>query len=263
MRRRQSGGDVRISFANESTEYRTARERLLDEELALRRQMETLAAHRRALPEGPAIAEDYAFVEAKADGSDSPVRLSSLFRDGNDTLLVYCYMFPRHSADQRLGARTGGLASLPADEQPCPSCTALLDQLDPAIHHFESMGGAFAVAANTSTDRLRTVARDKGWKNLRLLSSLGTRFKRDFHAEDDDGQQEPMILVFKRDADGTIRLSWASELVYADKDPGQDMRAFGTIDTFWNLFDFTPHGRPDHNEQLDYDCCGGDRKAHG
>jgi predicted dithiol-disulfide oxidoreductase (DUF899 family) len=252
-----------IAFANETTEYRAARDRLLDEEIALRRQMESLAAHRRALPDGPPIAEDYAFVEANADGTDSPVCLSELFRDGNDTLLVYCYMFPRHKADPRVGTRAGDLASLPEDEQPCPSCTALLDQIDPAIHHFESLGGAFAVAANTTTGRLRAVARDKGWRNMRLLSSLGTRFKRDYHAEDDDGQQEPMFVAFRRGDDGAIRLFWASELVYAEQDPGQDMRGFGTLDTVWNLFDLTPHGRPDQNVQLDYDCCGGDRKSRG
>ncbi|MET0230138.1 MAG: DUF899 family protein [Rhodanobacteraceae bacterium] len=241
-----------ITFANESEEYRAARNRLLDDEIALRRRMESLAARRRDLPLGPPIAEDYEF--ESADGA-TRVRLSELFRADNDTLLIYAYMFPRHAADQRAGAVDGELAELPKNEQPCPSCTALLDQLDPAARHYAAMGGAFAVVANTTPERLRGVARDKGWKNLRLLSSKNTSFKRAYHAEDDDGQQEPMILVFRRDSDGTIRLFWASELVYAEKDPGQDIRAFGTLDTFWNLFDFTPNGRPNRNEQLDYDCC--------
>jgi predicted dithiol-disulfide oxidoreductase (DUF899 family) len=241
-----------ITFANESAEYRAARNRLLEDEIALRRRLESVAARRRELPEGPAVAEDYAF--EPADGSER-VRLSELFRRGNDTLLIYAYMFPRHAADQRAGASDGELAKLSKIEQPCPSCTALLDQLDPAVRHYEAMGGAFAVVANTTPERLRAVARDKGWKHLRLLSSKGTSFKRDYHAEDADGQQEPMILVFRRDDAGTIRLFWASELVYAEKEPGQDIRAFGTIDTFWNLFDFTPHGRPNRNEQLDYGCC--------
>jgi predicted dithiol-disulfide oxidoreductase (DUF899 family) len=241
-----------ITFANESEDYRAARNRLLEDEIALRRRMEALAARRRDLPQGPPIAEDYAF--EPADGGKL-VRLSELFRPDNDTLLIYAYMFPRHAADQRAGAADGTLAQLPKEEQPCPSCTALLDQLDPAARHYEAMGGAFAVVANTTPERLRGVARDKGWKHLRLLSSKGNGFKRAYHAEDDDGQQEPMILVFRRDGDGTIRLFWASELVYAEKDPGQDIRAFGTLDSFWNLFDFTPHGRPNRNEQLDYDCC--------
>jgi predicted dithiol-disulfide oxidoreductase (DUF899 family) len=243
-----------ITFANESQAYRAARNRLLDEEVALRRRLESVAARRRDLPEGPAVAQDYAF--ECADGAKR-VRLSELFRPDNDTLLIYAYMFPRHSADPRAGAGEGELAKLPKNEQPCPSCTALLDQLDPAARHYEAMGGALAVVANTTPERLRAVARDKGWKHLRLLSSKGTSFKRDYHAEDDDGQQEPMILVFRRDGDGTIRLFWASELVYAEKDPGQDMRAMDTIDPLWNLFDFTPNGRPNRNEQLDYDCCNG------
>jgi predicted dithiol-disulfide oxidoreductase (DUF899 family) len=244
-----------ITFANETPAYRTARNRLLDDEITLRRRMEAVAATRRALPPGPAIAEDYEFETADAGATTSKVRLSELFRAGNDTLLIYGYMFPRHAADKRPGAAEGELAKLPREEQPCPSCTALLDQIDPAIRHYEAMGGAFAVVAKASPENLRAVARDKGWKNLKLLSSRGTTFKRVYHGEDDDGQQEPMMLVFKRDEDGTIRLFWASELVYAAKDPGQDMRAFGTLDTFWNLFDFGPHGRPERNEQLDYACC--------
>jgi len=241
-----------ITFANESPAYRAARDRLLAQEAALRRQMEAVAEQRRGLPPGPPIAEDYAF--ESADGAER-VRLSELFRPDSDTLLIYAYMFPRHSGDRRAGATQGELAQLPKEEQPCPSCTAVLDQLDPAARHYEAMGGAFAVVANTTPERLRAVARDKGWKHLRLLSSKNNAFKRAYHAEDDDGQQEPMILVFRRDTDGTIRLFWASELVYAEKEPGQDMRAFGTVDTFWNLFDFTPNGRPNENEQLDYDCC--------
>ncbi|HJT96753.1 MAG TPA: DUF899 family protein [Rhodanobacteraceae bacterium] len=237
-----------IAFRNETHEYREARNALLDDEVALRRQMESVAAKRRALPPGPAIAEDYAF--ETTDGSS--VKLSELFRPGNDTLLVYAYMFPRYPTDERRGAASGEIASLPRIEQPCPSCTALLDQIDAAAKHYVAAGGALAVVANTTPDRLRAVAGDREWKNLRLLSSKGTSFKRDYHAADEEGRQEAMVLVFKRDADGTIRLFWASELAFAKEDPGQDKRVFGTLDTFWNLFDFGPHGRPDFQPQLSY-----------
>ena len=161
-------------------------------------------------------------------------------------------MFPRYPTDQRGGAAAGELAALPKKDQPCPSCTALLDQLDAAAQHYEAAGGAFAVVANTTVDRLRAVAHDRGWNNLRLFSSRDTSFKRDYHAADDAGRQEAMILVFKRDEDGTIRPFWASELAFANEDPGQDKRVFGTLDTFWNLFDFGPHGRPDFQPELSY-----------
>ena len=87
-----------ITFANESPAYRAARDRLLAAEIALRRQMEAVAEQRRNLPPGPSIAEDYAF--ESADGAER-VRLSELFRPDSDTLLIYAYMFPRHSGDRR------------------------------------------------------------------------------------------------------------------------------------------------------------------
>jgi predicted dithiol-disulfide oxidoreductase (DUF899 family) len=90
------------------------------------------------------------------------------------------------------------------------------------------MGGNFAVVADTALPNLLAVARDRGWTNLRLLSSGGTSFKRDTNSLGDDGQQAPMTLVFKREADGRIRLSWASDLVWTKADPGQDHRAAGT-----------------------------------
>ncbi len=39
-----------ITYPNESADYRTARNALLDDEIALRRQIEAVAAKRRALP---------------------------------------------------------------------------------------------------------------------------------------------------------------------------------------------------------------------
>ena len=59
--------------------------------------------------------------------------------------------------------------------------------------------------------------------------------------------------MFHRDGD-EIRHFWGSELGSAPPEPGQDPRAVGTLETMWNLFDFTPEGRPDFDEQLSY-CC--------
>ena len=245
-----------LTFANETPEYRLARDRLLDDEIALRRQMEAVAAKRRALPPGPPVREDYVFERTGANGTPERVRLSELFRPGTDTLLVYAYMFPRYKTDARAAATHGELATLPKIEQPCPSCTVLLDQLNAAAPHFEAAGASFAVVANTTPERLDAVARDRGWTHLRLLSSRGTAFKRDYRAEIEDGQQEVMILVFRRDPDGTIRLFWASEMVYAKADPGQDHRAAGTLEPFWNMLDLGPHERPaDFRGELEYGCC--------
>ena len=122
-------------------------------------------------------------------------------------------------------------------DQPCPSCTGILDQIDAAVPHYEAAGKSFAVVAKTSLDRLLDVARDRNWRNMRLLSANDTTFKRDYLSEDEHGAQVPIMTVFKRETDGTIRLFWASELTYAPSDPGQDPRAIGTLETFWNMID--------------------------
>jgi predicted dithiol-disulfide oxidoreductase (DUF899 family) len=246
-----------ISFPNESTAYRQARNALLQKEIELRREMEAVAVARRALPLGGEIPEDYVFDGLGKDGKAARIKMSELFRPGTDSLLIYNYMFPRHKTDTREAANSGATARLRAVEQPCPSCTALIDQLNAATPHFEAGGGNFVIVAKTSLENLLGVARDRGWQYVRLLSSANNNFRRDYHGEDAEGQQQPMMTAFKRELDGTIRFFWASELMFAPSDPGQDPRAAGTIEPFWNMFDLTPGGRPNFNEQLQYDCCKG------
>ena len=95
-----------VTFPNETQEYRGARAALLKCEVALRREMEAVAASLRALPPGGEVHEDYLFDCIGADGSPSTVRLSALFR-GGDTLMLYHYMFPRHAEDRRPGPTAG------------------------------------------------------------------------------------------------------------------------------------------------------------
>jgi predicted dithiol-disulfide oxidoreductase (DUF899 family) len=47
-----------ITFPGESAEYRVARDRLLAQEVELRRRMEAVAEARRALPPGGVVPED-------------------------------------------------------------------------------------------------------------------------------------------------------------------------------------------------------------
>ena len=51
-----------LSFPNESEEYRSACNALLAEELELRRNIERVAAQRRALPPGGEVTADYKFI---------------------------------------------------------------------------------------------------------------------------------------------------------------------------------------------------------
>jgi predicted dithiol-disulfide oxidoreductase (DUF899 family) len=50
-----------IRFPGESAEYRAARDRLLEQEIELRRAMEAMAVARRGLPPGGMVPDDYAF----------------------------------------------------------------------------------------------------------------------------------------------------------------------------------------------------------
>ncbi len=243
-----------VTFPNETAAYRRARAALLEHEVALRRQMETVATELRALPPGGEVPEDYLFDCIRADGVPSTVRLSELFR-GGDTLMLYHYMFPRHSQDNRPGPTAGAMAQVPLAEGPCPSCTARLDLWEGTTPHFEGLGGNLAVVAKAPIQRVAAFARDRGWKHIRLLSAANNTFKRDYRGEDAEGQQVPIMTVFKRWPDGTIRLHWASELLFEPADPGQDMRHMGTVEPLWTLFDLTPGGRPNAAEQIEYDCC--------
>ena len=240
-----------ITFPGESTEYRDARDRLLAQEVELRRRMEAVAASRRELPPGGAVPEDYRFQGAGASGEAIEVRLSQLFANGKDSLVIYSFMFPRDPADTSAGPARGQTALLELGESPCPSCTALLDQLDGAAEH-ASQHLNLAVVAKTSLPRLLTFAEERGWRRLRMLSSAMNTYNRDYHAETADGIQRPMLNVFHRDGD-TIRHFWGSELLYVPTDPGEDPRHVGTLEPLWNLFDLTAEGRPpDWYEQLNY-----------
>src|SRR5262245_25733876 len=121
-----------LTFPGESAAYRAARDRLLEDEIELRRAMERVAETRRRLPPGGVVPEDYVFHEAGTDGVAREIRLSELFAPGKDSLVTYSFMFPRHAGDTRPGPKDGQTAQLPLAEGPCPSCTALLDQLDGA-----------------------------------------------------------------------------------------------------------------------------------
>jgi predicted dithiol-disulfide oxidoreductase (DUF899 family) len=242
---------VSIAFPSESAQYRVARDRLLQQEIELRRVMEAVAASRRALPPGGPVPHDYVFEGAGADGAPTNVKLSELFEAGKSSLVIYSFMFPRDPGDSSPGPTIGKTARLSLEEGPCPSCTALLDQLDGAAEHARQHIN-FVVVAKTSLPRLLTFARERAWRRLRLLSSAGNTYNRDYHAETVEGWQRPMLNVFHRDAD-TIRHFWASELLYGPTDGDQEPRHVGTLEPLWNLFDLTPEGRPSGWwEQLSY-----------
>jgi predicted dithiol-disulfide oxidoreductase (DUF899 family) len=240
-----------VTFPGESAEYRAARDRLLEQEVDLRRAMEAVAAARRELPHGGAVPQDYVFQGRRADGELGDVRMSEVFEPGKDSLVIYSFMFPRDPGDERPGPAAGQTALLPLAEGPCPSCVALLDQLDGAVEH-ATQHLNLAVVAKAPLERILAFAEERGWRRLRLLSSAANSYNRDYQGETAEGHQRPMLNVFHRDGE-VIRHFWGSELFYAPADPGQDPRHVGTLEPVWNLFDLTPEGRPtDWDEQLLY-----------
>ena len=240
-----------VAFPGESADYRAARDRLLEQEIELRRMMEAVAIARRELPPGGVVPEDYVFQGAGTDGTPTDVRLSELFAPRKESLVVYSFMFPRDPGDERPGPSTGETARLPLEQGPCPSCVALIDQLEGAAEHARQRLN-LAVVAKAPLAHILAFANERGWQRLRFVSSAANTYNRDYLAETAEGRQRPMLNVFHRDGE-TIRHFWGSELFYAPTDPGQDPRHVGTLEPLWNLFDLTPEGRPAAwDEQLSY-----------
>jgi len=206
-----------MKFPNESKAYRAARGKLLKEEIALRRHIEKVAAARRKLPLGGKVAEDYAF-----EAEEGKVRLSELFRNGN-TLVAYSFMYG------------------PNMKAPCPMCSSMLDGLNGNARQIGERTN-LVVIAKSSIGRILAFARPRGWNNLRLLSSAGTTYNRDYYGEDVGGSQWPTMNVFVRRR-GVIRHFWCSELLGAKPEPGQDGRHVDSTWPLWNLLDLTPEGR--------------------
>ena len=223
-------------FPSESAEYRRARNQLLKSEDALRQLTQQVAAERRALPAGGLIPQDYVFESAADDGE---VRFSELFAPGKDSLVVYSMMFPRWSEDPRAGAPDGKTALLPLVEQPCPSCTSVVDGLEGAAFHLAERLN-LVVIAKACPDRLGDFARERDWRNLRVLSSRGNTFNRDYHAETTDGGQLPVLHAFHRADDG-IHHQWSSEMTFNRGDTS-------SLDPIWPIYgalDLTVEGRGD------------------
>ena len=215
-----------VTFPNESPDYRAARDALTRAEVALRNQIEAVAAQRRALPPGGALAEDYLFHDLA--GRAAP--LTSLFGP-HDTLAIYSLMY-RASA-----------------EAPCPMCCAMLDSLEGQTRHI-TQRSAFAVVAASPPARLKALAHSRGWSTLPIYSTEGTGYQKHYNAETEDGAQLPIMNVFRRKG-AEVTHFWASESFFADIDGHP--RHMDLLWPMWNLFDMTPEGRGDMFPALDYE----------
>ena len=214
-------------FPGESDDYRAARTALLAEEIELRRHIEYVAQLRRQLPRGGLIPDDYVF-----QGAEGPINFSALFGQ-HDTLITYSWMFG------------------PQRERPCPMCTCMLSALDGEMSDL-AQRVAFVVFATSPVERMQAFASERGWRALRLFSSSGNTFNRDYAFETESSGDNAAVNVFQREADG-IRHFWGGEMGSGTADPGQDPRGAPDLMPLWNILDMTPAGRgADWYPKLDY-----------
>jgi predicted dithiol-disulfide oxidoreductase (DUF899 family) len=215
----------RAKFPNESDAYRQARNRLLAEEIELRRHLEQVAELRRNLPKGGKVPQNYVFESETGKKS-----LEEMF--GNkETLVIYSFMFG------------------PKRIRPCPMCTAVLSSWDGAAQ-IANQQIAMGVTARSPIERILAFKKERNWRHLALYSDSTGEFTRDYvSAEDED---VPALTVFTR-RDGTIRHFWSAEMSMEMADPGQDPRGAPDLDPLWTILDCTPAGRgADWYPELEY-----------
>jgi predicted dithiol-disulfide oxidoreductase (DUF899 family) len=196
---------------------------LKKDEIALKDHAEKVAAKRRSLPPGPVVM-DYVF----NDGTRS-VKLSQLFGRGQNELLLYHFMFA------------------PEDKKPCRMCNMWADGYNAIAPHVGDRANIVLVAKAPAA-KFKKWGKGRGWDNIRMLSSFGTTFNRDFDAEDEDGDQMPVISVFTRDKKGVIRHFYSKCAMLDEK----NFRGIDLLSPVWNLFDLLPSGRDDWYPKYSY-----------
>src|SRR5579872_6699154 len=140
-----------------------ARRQLLAREKEATRARDTLNADRRRLPM-VAVDQEYVF-----EGPDGQVTLAELF-GGKRQLIVQHVM---------LG---------PDWEQPCPGCSASLDELAPgALDHLQTRETAFVLTSRAPYDKIAAVAKERGWF-VPWYSTHGSDFNYDFQVTLDESQ---------------------------------------------------------------------------
>jgi predicted dithiol-disulfide oxidoreductase (DUF899 family) len=236
-----------IHFPNESPQYRRARNALLEQEMELRRQVERVAAQRRALPPGGAIPEDYVFEAAGAGGK----------AEAREVVGAVC-AWQGYACDLQLHVRTGegaavsGLHALPRWSRRCARTST-----------------SASTSPSSPSRRCRaflSFAKERGWRWLQLLSTAGNAYDRDYFGDSTglapavrrqqefkDGEEwdMPILNVFRRGRDGIYHF-WGCELLYVPPEPGQEYRHNDLLDPVWNMFDLAPEGRGDFQPKLDY-----------
>ncbi len=209
---------AKTPFPGESSEYREAREALLAEEIEFRRRLTRVTEQRRALPRGPVIDKNYRF----KDENGVEVGLIDLFGK-HDALVTYFWMYG------------------PQRERPCPMCTNWLGAVNGNAADIKQRV-ALKILGRSPVERQLAFAAERGWQDLDFVQTVGDDYANDLGLINEDGSEDPALVVFKRDGD-KIRLFWASEMRKEMADPGQDPRDAPDIASLWSILDLTPAGR--------------------
>jgi len=223
---RELAKKLKTPFPGESEAYRAARQALLEDEIEVRRHLTRVAERRRALPPGPVIEKDYRFVTETGE-----VGLRELF-GAHDTLVTYFWMYG------------------PQRERPCPMCTNWLGSVDGNARDVEQRV-ALKILGRSPVARQRAFAAERGWSALDFVQTVGDDYANDLGLLNDDGSENPAIVVFRRDGD-QVRLFWTSGMSQELADPGQDPRDAPDIASLWSILDLTPEGRGDWYPKLSY-----------
>lgn len=147
------------------------------------------------------------------EGPNGAVRLSELFGDKDDLVLV-------HNMGQR-----------------CSYCTMWGDGLSGLTRHLERRA-AFVVVSPEAPESQQTFAASRGWP-FAMVSSRGSTLERLLGFEDGSGSRMPGYSTFHRAPDGTIR-HVASDF-------------FGPGDSYngaWHIFDRLAGGAGDWHPEL-------------
>src|SRR4051812_25771021 len=161
-----------LRYPNENKEYREARQALLKDEQQLIDKVKSVAEKRRKLPRGGELKEDYVFQWANDGKVGKKVKFSELFGDKN-TLLLYSFMFG------------------PNWDNPCPSCTSLMDGFDRTWYQV-AQNAAFVAIAKAPAERISAWAKQRGWSQIPLVSGYESTYQADYKCqEDSDDMQLP------------------------------------------------------------------------
>ena len=222
------------SLSQWSPQYRRARNALLEQEMELRRQVERVAAQRRALLLGGAIRRTMSSRRRARPAGRKRVRLSELLHLARKRLPSTA------SCSDRSGSGRVRAARIPRWSGRCRAAHRPAHQLRrrrqvaAAAHPFLRQGARLRGCNSCPRPATPTTATLRRLDRPRACRTQQQEFK--------DGEEwdMPILNVFRR-AVG-IRHFWGCELLYVPPEPGQEHRHNDLLDPVWNMSTSRPRG---------------------